>query len=99
MQASRIVSWVSLSRHSSRQLRAAGATRQRAPTAPTLLDSLRVTVEAAGGYPRVGAVRRLSCSDSIRVALLVVVSAGQDVVIRGLGFDFRDRLGAPRCRE
>jgi hypothetical protein len=63
------------------------------PTAPTALGSPRVTVEAAqvtresvpfGGCP---------AGTPFGLRLVVVVSAGQDVFIRGLGFDFLDRQG------
>ena len=63
------------------------------PTGPTALDSPRAKVEAA-------TVTRESvpfggCSVGIRsrLRLVVVLSADQDVVIRGLGFDFVDLLG------
>jgi hypothetical protein len=64
------------------------------PTAPTPLDSLRLTVETAEvtreSVPFVGC--RAGTPFGLR--LVVVVSTGQDLFIRGFGFDFRDRLGA-----
>ena len=63
------------------------------PTAPTPLESSRVMVEAAEvtreSVPFVGC----PAGTPFGLRLVVVVSAGQDVFIRGLGFDFRDRLG------
>ena len=63
------------------------------PTAPTPLNSPSVTVEAAeviresvpfGGCP---------AGEHFGLRLVIVVSAGQDLIIRGLGFDFLDQLG------
>ena len=71
-----------------------GSSATKSPTAPTLLESPSVTVKAAEvtreSVPFVGC----SAATSFGLRLVVVVSTGQDVSIRGLGFDFRDRLGS-----
>jgi len=71
-----------------------GGDGTKSPTAPTLPDSPRVTVEAAevtrDSVPFVGC----PAGTPFGLRLVVVVSAGRDVSIRGLGFDFLDRLGA-----
>jgi hypothetical protein len=70
-----------------------GSDATESPTAPTLLDSPRVMVEAAEvtreSVPFVGC----PAGTPFGLRLVVVVSAGQDVFIRGLGFEFLDRLG------
>jgi hypothetical protein len=70
-----------------------GSDATESPTAPTLPDSPRVTVEAAEvtreSVPFVGC----PAGTPFGLRLVVVVSAGQDVFIRGIGFDFLDRLG------
>jgi hypothetical protein len=70
-----------------------GSHATESPTAPTLLDPPHVTVEAAEvtreSVPFVGC----PAGPPFGLRLVVVVSAGQDVSIRGFGFDFLDRLG------
>jgi hypothetical protein len=70
-----------------------GGDAPESPTAPSKLDSPRVTVEAAEvtreSVPFVGC----PAGTPFGLRLVVVVTAGEDVFIRGLGFDFLDRLG------
>jgi hypothetical protein len=71
-----------------------GSDGTESPTAPTRPDSPRVTVEAAEvtreSVPFVGC----PAGTPFGLRVVVVLSAGQDVSIRRLGFDFLDRLGA-----
>jgi hypothetical protein len=99
MQASRIVSRVFLSRHSSRQPRAAAARRHGVRRSHTARFT-KPYGRGGRGDPRVGAIRRVSCRTSIfGLRLVVVVSAGQDVSIRGFGFDFSIGCELPRLRD
>jgi hypothetical protein len=70
-----------------------GIDATESPTAPTPPDAPRVTVESAevtrDSAPFVGC----PAGAPFGLRLVVVVSASQDVSIRGLGFDFLDRLG------
>ena len=70
-----------------------GSRATQSPTAPTSLGSPRVTVEAARVTRE--SVPFAGCPEGspFRLRLVVVVSADQDVSIRGLGFDFLDLLG------
>jgi hypothetical protein len=63
------------------------------PTSPTPLDSPRVTVEAAEVTRESAPFVGCPAGTPFRLRVVVLVSADQDVSIRGLGFDFLDLQG------
>ena len=70
-----------------------GSHATESPTGPTPLDSPRVTVEAAEVTRESAPFVGCPAGTPFRLRVVVLVSADQDVSIRGLGFDFLDLQG------